>query len=77
MKHFIKTNFVVSLTALLVLLANFSLAWSWQAQCTDVAARGYLNVLTINLLFSEVEDREIRLENITFYSRTGRKRRPS
>lgn len=65
MKHFIKTKFVVSFIALLVLLANFSLVWSWQAQCTDVAARGYLNVLTINLLFSEVKDREIRLENIT------------
>jgi maltose 6'-phosphate phosphatase len=51
----------LSTLALLILMANFSLALSWQAQCPDVMERGHLNVLTINLLFSEVENREDRL----------------
>ncbi|NIM03024.1 endonuclease [bacterium] len=50
--------------ALLILVTNFSVALSWQAQCPDVMERGYLNVLTINVLFSEVENREDRLTNI-------------
>ncbi len=45
----------------LILVANFSLALSWQAQCPDVIERGHLTVLTINVLFSEVENREDRL----------------
>jgi maltose 6'-phosphate phosphatase len=39
----------------------------WQKgnpQCYEVAVRGYLNVLTINILFSEVENRDTRLEII-------------
>jgi len=57
MKSIIK----LSTLALLILMANFSLALSWQAQCPDVMERGHLNVLTINVLFSEVEKREDRL----------------
>lgn len=34
-------------------------------QCDDVVARGHLNVLTINLLFSETETRDQRLNAIT------------
>jgi maltose 6'-phosphate phosphatase len=47
--------------AFLIVIFHFSVAFSWQAQCPDVMERGYLNVLTINVLFSEVEDREDRL----------------
>jgi len=50
--------------ALLLLAPDFSMAWSWQAQCPDVTERGHLNVLTINLLFSEIKDRETRLKRI-------------
>ena len=46
------------------------MAWSWQAQCTDVATRGHLNVLTINLLFSEIENRQARLEIIADWIET-------
>lgn len=46
------------------LMPGLSFSWSLQAKCGDVANRGYLNVLTINLLFSEFEDRETRLETI-------------
>ena len=34
-------------------------------QCEDVRARGQLNVFTINLLFSEIETRDRRLDAIT------------
>ncbi|MBE9570345.1 MAG: hypothetical protein IMF11_06955 [Proteobacteria bacterium] len=58
------TRLVITFAALLILLPNSSLALSWPTGCPDVATRGHLNVLTINLLFSEIKDREIRLENI-------------
>ena len=58
------TSVVISFASLLILAPDFSLAFSCQAQCTDVATRGYLNVLTINLLFSEIKDRETRLKDI-------------
>ncbi len=34
------------------------------ARCDDIVERGYLNVLTINLLFSEIEARDTRLDTI-------------
>ncbi len=37
-------------------------------QCTDVASRGNLNILTINLLFSEIETRDQRLDAIAQYA---------
>ena len=58
------TRFVITFAALLILLPNSSLALSWPTGCPDVATRGHLNVLTINLLFSEIKDRETRLKNI-------------
>ena len=65
MKSFINlSKLVITFTVLLILLPNFSLAFSQQVRCADVADRGHLNVLTINLLFSEVKDREDRLETI-------------
>ena len=38
------------------------------AQCNDVAQKGYINILTINLLFSEVDDRNRRLKAIAKFA---------
>ena len=49
----------------LFLLILLSFSWCFgQTGCSDSAARGHLNVMTINLLFSEIADRQARLENI-------------
>ena len=37
-------------------------------QCDDVASRGYLNVLSINLLFKEIETREQRLKAVAEFA---------
>jgi maltose 6'-phosphate phosphatase len=67
----------LSTLALLILMTNFSVALSWQAQCPDVMERGYLNVLTINVLFSEVENREDRLTIIAdFMEQQEQEREP-
>jgi len=50
--------------ALIFFGAKISFSWPLQERCDDVAERGYLNVLTINLLFSEIENREARLQTI-------------
>lgn len=42
------------------------------AECDDVAARGVLKVLTINLLFSEVDDRDRRLDNLAKFIRRNK-----
>ena len=39
-------------------------------ECADVAQRGVLNVMTLNLLFSEVNDRTARLERIATFVRS-------
>jgi hypothetical protein len=39
------------------------------ARCDDVAARGFLKALTINLLFSEVDERDERLEILAQFIR--------
>jgi len=49
----------VGLAALLLLLPYANTAWG--ARCDDVASRGYLRILTINLLAPEVDDRDRRL----------------
>ena len=68
MKKRILNEWVGSVILLLLILflisPPFSFARSLMAKCNDVATRGYINVLTINLLFSEMEDRESRLEEI-------------
>jgi len=65
MKSFSNLTIVaIGFIALLTFVPGFSLAFSWQGECPDVMDREHLNVLTINLLFSEIEDREIRLETI-------------
>lgn len=58
----------LALLALLILASSFSMAFSWQIQCPDVMERGHLNVLTINLLFSEVKNREARLTIIADFA---------
>ena len=60
--HLIRV-FVGTAVILFFLLPIFS-AWSAPSACPDVASRGYINVLTINLLFSEIEDRDLRLTRI-------------
>lgn len=39
-------------------------------ECADVAQRGVLNVMTLNMLFSEVNDRTARLERIANFVRS-------
>ncbi len=39
-----------------------------RVQCDDVASRGYLNVLSVNLLFKEIETREQRLEAVAEFA---------
>ena len=55
----LKLHGAVGLAALLLLLPYANLAWG--ARCDDVASRGYLRILTINLLAPEVNDRDRRL----------------
>jgi maltose 6'-phosphate phosphatase len=65
MRSFIRIRKLVvgGFGGLLLLALNCSWAWAG-AQCFDVSGRGHLRVLTLNLLFSEIEQREIRLERI-------------
>lgn len=42
-------------------------ASSAQSVCEDAAARGRLNVLTINLLYTELKERDLRLERIAAF----------
>ena len=58
------TSLKFIITAFLIFVPKLSTAASLQTQCPDIVNRGHINVLTINLLFSEGKDREIRLENI-------------
>jgi len=38
------------------------------AQCGDIAEKGYINILTLNLLFSEVDDRNDRLKAVAAFA---------
>ena len=42
------------------------------AACPDVATSGTLNLMTLNLLFSEVDDRDERLEAIAEFAADNR-----
>lgn len=66
-------QFTISFVVLLILIPKFSSAWSSQVECPDVSERDHLNVLTINLLFSEIEDREIRLARIVDFIKNQEK----
>ncbi len=63
---------VIGLLGLLVLLLFAHLTWG--ATCKDVSSsqggRGYLNIMTINLLFSEVENREARFNEIAKFAQS-------
>ncbi len=52
---------LVSFVFSILLVAS---AWPASSTCPDVADRGYINVLTVNLLFSEIEERNLRLARI-------------
>jgi len=59
---FIKT---VIIAAFLTIVPNLFLVLSLEAQCLDIPpTQRHLNVMTINLLFSEIRDREMRLREI-------------
>jgi maltose 6'-phosphate phosphatase len=57
---------------MIVCLARPSIAAAPEGSvdCADVGQRGVLHVLTINLLFSEIEDRPVRLERIATFVRS-------
>lgn len=55
---------VLIFTILIIFSPNLSFSGSKQTSCPNVAERGYLTVLTINLLYPEIEDRDSRLEHI-------------
>jgi maltose 6'-phosphate phosphatase len=60
----ITRKFFIFFAALLLIVPRISLAWYQQARCPDVSERGYLSVLTLNLLYSEFADRESRFDII-------------
>lgn len=49
---------------ILIYFLFISVPWAAPSACQDVAGRGYISVLTINLLFSEIEQRDLRLARI-------------
>jgi maltose 6'-phosphate phosphatase len=51
----------LSVSAVIMLLACIGQAFAGQPQCDDVMQRGHLNVLTVNILYSEVPHRLDRL----------------
>ncbi len=63
------------LSAFRAIIPGLSFSESFQANCDDVVHRGdqgHLNILTLNLLFSEFKDREARLETIADFIAQGR-----
>jgi len=57
------------ITVSFIFAASLLWAISSPAQCPDISTRGHLNVMTINLLFSEIQDRQIRLERIAAFAK--------
>jgi len=55
------------ITVSIIFVVSLLWAVSSSAQCPDISTRGHLNVMTINLLFSEIKDRQIRLERIAAF----------
>jgi maltose 6'-phosphate phosphatase len=53
---------IILVTVFAFLFSNRSFAW--QSQCEDIVLRGHLNILTINILYSELVDRTERLKTI-------------
>ncbi|OGL43473.1 MAG: hypothetical protein A2161_15830 [Candidatus Schekmanbacteria bacterium RBG_13_48_7] len=65
MRKLILINFILAVS--LVILPQPLFAQK-QSQCDDVANRGHINVLTINLLFSELQERNTRLQRIADFA---------
>lgn len=63
-------KFSVLLTAFIFLLPFNVSAWWWNDgyQCDDVDDSGILNIMTINLLFSEIKNRDERLDTIAQFA---------
>ena len=63
-------GFLVLPTALLMVSCQTTLLppGMGDAQCGGIAEQGYINILTINLLFSEVEDRNDRLNAVADFA---------
>ena len=57
-------RFTLSLAALFMVIPRMCSPWCSQVACPDVSARGHLNVLTVNVLFSEIQERHIRFGRI-------------
>ena len=54
----------ISLCLVMLFLPDNALGFSETAQCHDIADRGYINILTLNMLLYEIEDRSTRVENL-------------
>lgn len=59
---------LVMLGCLFLLRPQPAWAWPWQYACKDVTARGYINVLTLNLLYADPSTREQRLAKIADFA---------
>jgi len=66
--EFFKYGMLFSVTFLLACQSTPPPPGMGDARCNDVAERQFLNVLTVNLLFSEVVDRDERLEDIADFA---------
>ena len=66
MRSLLKFSHLVAgiFASLLFWTPGLSLAGFREARCPDAAERGRFNVLTINLLFTEIANRETRLQSI-------------
>jgi maltose 6'-phosphate phosphatase len=54
----------VGLIAAMMFFLYVPAARAVQQTCPDISGRNYINVLTVNLLFSEIENRDLRLTRI-------------
>lgn len=64
-------KYSVLVTAIIFLMPFKASAWWWNDgyQCDDDDInRGRLNIMTINILFSEIEDRDVRLDEIAQFA---------
>ena len=69
--HLLRNPFYGLLSVLFLLLHAYP-ASAGQAACDDVASNGRLNILTINLLFSEIATRDARLASIAEFVAVNR-----
>ena len=69
--HLLRNPFYGLLGVLFLLLHAYP-ASAGQTACDDVASNGRLNILTINLLFSEIETRDARLASIAEFVAVNR-----